>query len=115
MMDNSGPFDYHLTRRLIEFSRELDIEYSRDVFRHYRSDCASAIVSGNDTRTALIGFGVDGSHGYERTHFSSLLATGSLIGLYLKSSLIFSRDKKELSSLQGFPHQPERETIKITT
>jgi peptidase M42 family hydrolase len=115
MMDNSGPFDYHLTRRLIELCREFDLEYSRDVFRYYRSDCASAIVAGTDTRTALVGFGVDGSHGYERTNLSSLLAVGRLIGLYLQSELIFARDKKELSSLQGFPHQPEREIIQIRT
>lgn len=115
MMDNSGPFDYHLTRRLIDHCRECDLEYSRDVFRHYRSDSASAIVAGNDTRTALVGFGVDSSHGYERAHLASLLTVARLTSRYVCSSLIFARDKKELSSLNGFPHQPEREIIQIRT
>lgn len=113
MMDGAGPFDYHLTRKLIGLCRESGIEYSRDVFRHYRSDSASAIEAGNDTRTALVGFGVDGSHGYERTHESSLLSVARLIGLYLQSPPTFDRDKDEVSTLNGFPHQPERDIIQI--
>lgn len=115
MMDGAGPFDYHLTRRLIDLCRAFGIEYSRDVFRHYRSDSASAIEAGNDTRTALLGFGVDGSHGYERTHMSSLCALCDLIGLYMQSTPTVARDKNDISSLNGFPHQPERDIIQIDT
>ncbi len=115
MMDGAGPFDYHLTRKLIGLCRENGIEFSRDVFRHYRSDSASAIEAGNDTRTALVGFGVDGSHGYERTHESSLISVARLIGLYLQSPPTFARDKDEVSTLNGFPHQPKREIIQIET
>jgi peptidase M42 family hydrolase len=115
MMDGAGPFDYHLTRKMIQLCREFEIEYSRDVFRHYRSDSASAIEAGNDTRTALLGFGVDASHGYERTHIASLQAVARLVGLYLQSPPMFDRDKDTLSSLNGFPHQPERSIIQIET
>lgn len=115
MMDGAGPFDYHLTRKLIHLCREFGVEYSRDVFRHYRSDSASAIEAGNDTRTALVGFGVDGSHGYERTHISSLVAVSRLIALYMQSDPTFARDKDEIGSLNGFPHQPERDIIQIET
>ena len=115
MMDGAGPFDYHLTRKMIDICRDYEIEYSRDVFRHYRSDSASAIEAGNDTRTALLGFGVDASHGYERTHLSSLRSVARLVGLYLQSPPMFDRDKDTLSSLNGFPHQPERDIIQIET
>jgi peptidase M42 family hydrolase len=115
MMDQSGPFDYHLNRKLLSLSKEHGIDLIKDIFRFYRSDSASAIEAGNDTRTALVGFGIDGSHGYERTHMSSLVAVADLIALYVRSEPTFSRDKDELASLNGFPHQPKRRTIQIET
>jgi putative aminopeptidase FrvX len=115
MMDQTGPFDYHLNRKLIGLCERQGIEFSRDVFKHYRSDSASAIEAGHDTRTALVGFGVDGSHGYERTHFSSLSAVAELIGWYVQSEPTFLRDKDEMASLEDFPHQPAREIIRIET
>ena len=115
MMDQSGPFDYHLNRKLLAIGEEHGISLIKDVFRFYRSDSASAIEAGNDTRTTLIGFGIDGSHGYERTHMSSLVAVADLIALYVQSAPTFSRDKDELASLNGFPHQPDREVIQIKT
>jgi len=86
-----------------------------DVFRYYRSDSASAIEAGNDTRTALVGFGLDASHGSERTHSASLEAVARLISLYMQSEPTFMRDKDDLAPLDGFPHQPSRDVIKITT
>ena len=115
MMDQSGPFDYHLSRKLIQLCEEFDIEHSRDVFRFYRTDSASAIEAGNDTRTALVGYGVHGSHGWERAHMSSLMAVADLIGLYIQSPPMFMRDKDDLADLSGFPHQPDRDVIKIKT
>jgi hypothetical protein len=75
------------------------------VRKHFAADgAASAIEAGNDTRTALVGFGVDGSHGYERTHESSLLSVAQLIGLFLQSPPPFARDDKdEVSTLNVFP------------
>jgi peptidase M42 family hydrolase len=87
MMDNSGPFDLHVTRKLLDLCKLQGINSARDIYKHYRSDSASAIEAGCDTRTALIGFGVDASHGYERTHISSLMATADLIGCFLQSPL----------------------------
>jgi peptidase M42 family hydrolase len=115
MMDQTGPFDYHLGRKLITICREQAIPYCTDVFRYYRSDSASAIEAGNDTRTALVGFGLDGSHGSERTHTDSLEAVARLISLYMQSEPTFMRDKDDLAPLDGFPHQPSRDVIKITT
>jgi peptidase M42 family hydrolase len=87
MMDQSGPFDLHLTRHLIQLCNQYDIASVRDLYKHYRSDSAAAIEAGSDIRTALIGFGVDASHGYERTHLSSLMAVADLIGYYIQSPL----------------------------
>jgi peptidase M42 family hydrolase len=115
MMDQTGPFDYHLIRKLTDLCRQNKIEIHKDVFKFYRSDSASAIEAGSDTRTALVCFGVDGSHGFERTHISSLKAVAELISLYIQSEPTFTRDKDEVSSLSGFPHQPERDVIKIKT
>jgi peptidase M42 family hydrolase len=115
MMDQTGPFDYHLSQKLISLCETYHVAYCTDVYRHYRTDSASAIAAGNDTRTALLGFGVDGSHGNERTHLASLEAVSRLIGLYMQSPPTFLRDKDDLASLDGFPHQPSRKAIKITT
>ncbi len=115
MMDQAGPFDYHLNRKLIDLCQRHDIAYRKDVFRHYRSDSASAIAAGNDTRTALACFGVDGSHGYERTHVKALTAVADLMSLYVQSPLTFKRDREGMAPLNGFPHQPSRDIIQIET
>ncbi len=107
MMDSAGPFDYHLTHKLIQLCRDQDIMHQRDVFRFYRSDSASAIDAGNDLRTALVCFGVDGSHGYERVHVNSLIALGRLLSSYVQSEPTFGRDKFKMGSINGFPHQQE--------
>ncbi len=106
IMDQSGPFDYHLSSQLIELCQEHRIDYRRDVFRHYRSDAASAVEAGTDVRTALVCFGVDASHGYERTHLDALSAVTRLITAYLQSEPVHPRDRRELGPLEGFPTQP---------
>ena len=115
LMDQTGPFDYHLSRKLIGICEENRIDHATDVFRFYRSDSASAIEAGNDTRTALVCFGVDGSHGYERTHIASLEAVARTIVHYIGSQPTFMRDKDDLATLKDFPHQPVRDIIKINT
>lgn len=115
MMDQSGPFDYHLSRKLIQLCTDHALPYRKDVFRFYRSDSASAIEAGSDTRTALVCFGLDGSHGYERTHISSLIQVAQLLGLYIQSPPTFQRDKEDMAPLDGFPHQPARDVIQIKT
>ncbi|MCB9091487.1 MAG: osmoprotectant NAGGN system M42 family peptidase [Halobacteriovoraceae bacterium] len=107
MKDSTGPFDYHLTRKLIKLCEVNKINYTRDVFRWYRCDAASAIEAGNDIRTALICFACDGSHGYERTHIDSLRELSELLVQYIHSKPTFKRDQHSLSSeTKNFTDQP---------
>jgi peptidase M42 family hydrolase len=107
MMDSSGPFDYHLTHRLLALCREFGIEHQRDVFRTYRCDAASAVEAGNDLRVALVCFGVDASHGYERTHTNALISLAELLTLYIQTEPTRQRDREALGPLSDFPTQPE--------
>lgn len=107
MQDSSGPFDFHLTRKLIELCEQHNIFHTRDVFRYYHSDSASAIEAGNDIRTALACFGTDATHGWERCHVQTLQALGNLLIAYLLSEPTFTRDREELAPLAGFPSQQE--------
>ncbi|MBS3939970.1 MAG: osmoprotectant NAGGN system M42 family peptidase, partial [Actinobacteria bacterium] len=50
MQDLHGPFDYHLSRKLHGLAKDHGIEAHRDVFRFYRSDVASALEAGAETR-----------------------------------------------------------------
>lgn len=104
MADLHGPYDYHLTRRLHSLARSGDIPCVRDVFRHYRSDAAAAIEAGAGTRAALLGFGVDGSHGWERTTIASVEAVARLVTMWLRTKLTFAKwDASPEGELEGFP------------
>ncbi len=109
MADQTGPFDWHLTRKLVGLCRDHDIHFQKDIFRYYRSDSASALEAGHDVRSALVTFGVDSSHGYERIHVHALRSVAELITVYVTSQVGIPRDAKETSSLKGFTHQPMRE------
>lgn len=106
MADQTGPFDYHLSRKMAQLCRDNDIKFQKDVFRYYRSDAASAIEAGADVRTALITFGVDASHGYERIHMHALRSLAELCIAYSYSQVDIQRDAREFASLKGFTHQP---------
>ena len=80
--DTSGPFDYHMLRKLRGLCRENGIAHQIDVFRYYYSDANSAVKAGHDVRDALITFGTDATHGYERTHLSSLSSIAELLFVY---------------------------------
>ena len=103
MGDSTGPFDYHLTRHLLSLCREQRLVHARDVYKFYRSDSASALDAGNDTRTALITFGVDASHGYERTNMDSLVSIAQLCIAYFQSGLVFDSQCAPLGGLEDFP------------
>ena len=111
MMDSSGPFDYHLTHRLIDLASQHGVPLRRAVFRYYRSDAATAVEAGSDIRTALLCFGVDSSHGWERTHLDGLRSLGTLLTLYMQSPAVVERDSMELGPVEGFTEQPAAENL----
>ncbi len=109
MADQTGPFDFHLTRKLVRLARDNDIRFQKDVFRYYRSDSASALEAGNDVRTALLTFGIDASHGYERIHMHALRSLAELVTAYALSAIEIARDAEEIAGLAGFTNQPVQE------
>ncbi|MDX5594228.1 osmoprotectant NAGGN system M42 family peptidase [Pseudovibrio sp. SPO723] len=109
MADQTGPFDYHLTQKLVHLCKEHNIKVRKDIFRYYRSDAASAVEAGADVRTALATFGVDASHGYERIHMHALRSLAELCVSYALSPVEIARDAREFASIKGFTHQPTGE------
>ena len=107
MADQTGPFDYHLTNKLVELCQKNDIRYQKDVFRFYRSDSASAIEAGADVRTSLVTFGVDASHGYERIHMHALRSLAELLTAHVHRPVDIPRDEKPISEPSGFTEQPD--------
>lgn len=81
--DASGPYDYDLSRLLIDLARANDIEYRVDTYRYYASDVSQALRAGWDVRGGLVGPGVDASHSFERLHRDSLVETARLLLAYL--------------------------------
>ena len=82
--DSNGPYDYELITKLVDICKDNNINYKLDVYPNYGSDATAALKSGMDARFALIGPGIFASHGYERTHISSLIETKKLIINYIK-------------------------------
>ncbi|MBC2593594.1 osmoprotectant NAGGN system M42 family peptidase [Ruficoccus amylovorans] len=103
MADSTGPFDYHLTHHLLNLCAKNTIPHQRDVFKYYRCDSSSALEAGNDIRTALVTFGVDASHGYERTHLDALTSVTRLIIAYCQTHLVYQKQRSQLGSLKTFP------------
>ncbi len=81
--DSSGPYNYDLTNELIDLAEKNGIAFKTDIFPFYGSDGSALLRSCSDTRVALVGQGVNASHGYERTHVDGLVATASLILAYI--------------------------------
>lgn len=113
--DLSGPFDYHLSHKLVRLAQDHSIAHRRDVFKFYRSDSAAAVEAGNDIRTALIGFGADASHAQERTHMDSLRALGQLTLAYMASDPVAARDRRSMGSIEGFTEQLKPEEMQVAT
>lgn len=102
MADMTGPFDYHLTQRMLQICQEFEIPHQRDIFRYYRSDSAAAVEAGNDLRTALATFGVDASHGWERIHWNALQSLTELVSIYMQSQPLYERDRSARGPVAGF-------------
>ena len=83
--DGSGPYDYMMTSKLINLAKENKLNYAVDVYPFYSSDGSAALRGGNDIKCALIGSGIQASHGMERTHINGLENTYKLIKLYIEN------------------------------
>jgi len=83
--DSSGPYDFELSRRLIELARTNGIDCRVDIYPEYASDVSQALRAGWDVRGGLVGPGVDASHSFERLHRTSLEETARLLLAYLLS------------------------------
>lgn len=81
--DASGPYDYDLSRLLIDLARTNNIDHRVDTYRYYASDVSQALRAGWDVRGGLVGPGVDASHSFERLHRDSLVETARLLLAYL--------------------------------
>lgn len=85
MADAAGPYNRDLSLEMEAVCARASLPVTRDVFRYYESDLAGARLSGTDARMALMTFGVDASHGYERTHIDSLTALTEFLISYARS------------------------------
>ena len=111
-MDSAGPHDYHLSRRLVALANEHGIPVHRDVFRYYHSDAGATVKAGEDVRTALLCFGTDASHGYERTHLSALTHLAELVALYIQCGPVVPKDRERIhASVDTFSHQLDADQL----
>ncbi|AIE85186.1 M42 family metallopeptidase [Fimbriimonas ginsengisoli] len=81
--DSSGPYSKNLSDKLRNLAERRGIDLKADVYPFYGSDGSFYWRSGGRAEVALIGPGVDTSHGYERTHSEALVDTARLIAEYL--------------------------------
>jgi putative aminopeptidase FrvX len=81
--DGSGPYSKNLTEKLRGLANLRGIELVPDIYTYYGSDGSAYWRAGGTAEVALIGPGVDTSHGYERTHMDALHDTAQLIAEYL--------------------------------
>ncbi|CEA02407.1 Putative aminopeptidase YsdC [Jeotgalicoccus saudimassiliensis] len=83
--DSSGPYDYDMTTKLMNFAKDKALNYAVDIYPMYGSDASAAMSGGANIRAALIGPGVASSHGMERTHIDALENTFELISEYIRN------------------------------
>lgn len=81
--DSSGPYDYNMTTELINLAKANELKYAVDIYPFYGSDGSAALRGGNDIKCALIGSGIQASHGMERTHLNGIINTFKLIMAYI--------------------------------
>lgn len=81
--DSSGPYSKRLSGKLRDLAERRGIDLRPDVYPMYSSDGSVYWRSGGRAEVALIGPGVDTSHGYERTHVDALFDTAQLVAEYL--------------------------------
>jgi len=81
--DSGGPYSLEFNRRLRRLAHDNGLGLKTDIYPSYGSDGEALWRAGADVQVALVGPGVDASHGYERTHRDALVDTARLIGYYL--------------------------------
>lgn len=81
--DTSGPYHFQMTNKLRRLAKEHNIPFKMDIYPFYGSDGSAYWRAGGAGRVALIGPGIDASHGYERTHKDSIQHSAHLIARYL--------------------------------
>jgi putative aminopeptidase FrvX len=81
--DSASPYSKNLTDKLRGLAERRGIDLKADVYPYYSSDGTVYWRAGGRAEVALIGPGIDTSHGYERTHTEALVDTAQLIAEYL--------------------------------
>jgi putative aminopeptidase FrvX len=81
--DSFSPYSKNLTDKIRTLADRRGIDLRPDVYPHYSSDGSVYWKAGGQAEVALIGPGIDTSHGYERTHLEALTDTAQLIAEYL--------------------------------
>lgn len=81
--DSGGPYSREFSDKIRAIADRRGIELKTDVYPSYASDGTAYWRSGGTAQVALIGPGVDTSHGYERTHKDALQDTALLVAEYL--------------------------------
>lgn len=81
--DRGGPYSKDLSDRIRGLAEERGVDLIADVYPHYSSDGTAYWRSGGGAAVALLGPGVDTSHGYERTHVDALVDTAVLAAEYM--------------------------------
>lgn len=81
--DSSGPYSKSLSDRLRDIASRRGIDLIPDVYPAYSSDGSVYWRGGGRAEVALVGPGIDTSHGYERTHQDALRDTAQLIAEYV--------------------------------
>ncbi|MFY9234480.1 MAG: M42 family metallopeptidase [Fimbriimonadaceae bacterium] len=84
--DSGGPYSKRLTDKIRGIADNAGIDLKTDIYPHYSSDGTVYWHAGGCGEVALIGPGVDTSHGYERTHVDALHDTALLVAEYLVES-----------------------------
>lgn len=83
LKDSSGPYSREFSHRVLSLAERAGLNVKTDVYPHYGSDGSAYWAAGGPAQVALIGPGVDTSHGYERTHVDALRDTTALVAEYL--------------------------------
>ena len=81
---------------------QTEVEFRLEPVGRLRLCHFIGVVEGHDVRTALVAFGVDASHGYERIHLDALRSIGELLLHYVTSPMAIKRDVEDFVEVQDF-------------